>query len=383
VLTQLEIHNFKSLQNLKLELGDLTILIGMNSAGKTSVLQSLALLKQSVMAGEITFNGNLVRVGSFKDLVYMHQYEQEIRICPTFKFGDTEVTYDFRIWQDRIREDFFFNGQLCWVWDSKSPGVAEPYNRVFLNQAAKGFGGGMYAPNISPDTMGEVQAAQRQLLGWFENLVPLGVVRGFTKYGYPLLSGSPNIQDISKRSNELQLLEEWLSSLILYRVNETRRDPTLRPQLDKVSERLGTLGVDISPYILGGPSVVIDLIEGDLWVSAVNAGYGINQIVPAITLGTLSSKGSLITIEEPEIHLHPKTQRLVGKILYDIVKEGKQLILTTHSPFLVDTIQQSYLQNNSMNIRLYQTTKEEGKAVYKLYDITDRQVIADNGLLTG
>lgn len=75
----------------------------------------------------------------------------------------------------------------------------------------------------------------------------------------------------------------------------------MRKQLDLMTERLSRLGVNINPYVMGGPSVVIDLTENDMWISAVNSGYDINQLVSFITLGTLLPAGTLVMIEEPAI----------------------------------------------------------------------------------
>lgn len=380
MLKRVEVENFKSLKKAVLEPGKLTILTGMNSAGKTSMLQSLAFLKQSIAAKEATYDGNLVRLGSFKDVIFNHDMSLNLHIVLNVELKGKEITYDVKTWADRVREEFYVGEKLNWGWDSRSPGVVEPFQRIFLGQAAKGYGGGEYNPELTPEEIGETQVLQRALLEWFDNLIPLAVVRGFTKYAYPLLAGPPQMGEVAKRSGELQLLEEWLSSLILYRVNESRRDPSLRPLLDKVGERLGRLGVEISPYILGGPSVVIDLIEDDLWVSAVNAGYGINQIVPAVTLGTLSLPGSLVTIEEPEIHLHPKTQKKVADILCEIAEEGKQLIFSTHSPFLVNTIHQRYLEQSPLDVRLFYVEKIKGVANYSRFDIKDPDILAKCGL---
>jgi len=381
MLTRNLVENFKGLRKVEIEPGDLTIVTGMNSSGKTSLLQSLAFLKQSILAGEVVYDGNLVRLGSFRDVAFFHQTDAAIHIRPTVRLEGREVIYDVHLWQDRVREEFLVDGRLCWVWDSAAPGVVEPYVRIFLNQASKGYGGGSYDPKLSPEELGQAQALQRKLVAWFDTLIPLAAVRGFTKYGYPLLSGPPQIGEVSKRSGEGQLLEEWLSSLILYRVNESRREPSLRPQLNKVSERLGRLGVDISPYILGGPSAVIDLIEGELWVSSVNAGYGINQIVPAITLGTLAPKGALVTVEEPEIHLHPRTQRIIAEILCEIAEEGKQMVFTTHSPYLIETVHRTYSNGKPpIDVRIFYVEKADGEATYLRYDVNDPQILQKTDL---
>ncbi|MCQ4882082.1 hypothetical protein NE624_17550, partial [Alistipes onderdonkii] len=89
---------------------------------------------------------------------------------------------------------------------------------------------------------------------------------------YPLLAGKPTVEDISNRTGDSSALEEWLSNLIIYRINEAKRYPAMEAQLDRMTDRLSSLGVEISPYVMSGPSVVIDLAESGMWVSAVNSG---------------------------------------------------------------------------------------------------------------
>ena len=84
---------------------------------------------------------------------------------------------------------------------------------------------------------------------WFEDALYLSSNRGFTRYNYPLLAGNPTVEDISNRAGDASALEEWLSNLILYRLNEAKRFPEMQKRLDVMGERLAKLGVDASKYL--------------------------------------------------------------------------------------------------------------------------------------
>lgn len=334
-LKSVALDNFKALKNIDVEFGKLTVLTGLNSVGKTTLFQSLALLKQSVERSEVTFNDYLLRMGDFKEIAYAHDASLAMRIAPTFESEELgESTYEAIIRERGIIESYIENGRHLWRWDSNAPGVIEPYHRVFLSQASKGYGGGEY---LMQDRAEIARAVEGQKLthDWFTNMLYLSSNRGFTKYSYPLLAGAPTIEDVSKRAGDHSLLEEWLSNLIMYKINEAKRYPGVRNQLEVMQERLSRIGVNINPYVMGGPSVVMDLDEGGMWVSAVNSGYGVNQSIAAIVLGTLYQPGTLIMIEEPEMHLHPVMQRRIAEILVDIANEGKQVAITCHSDHIL------------------------------------------------
>ena len=74
MLTKIRLENFKSWRELDIELAPITLLYGTNSSGKSSILQSLLLLMQSVekaTGNEIDFGGSpndYVNLGSYKKL---------------------------------------------------------------------------------------------------------------------------------------------------------------------------------------------------------------------------------------------------------------------------------------------------------------------------
>ncbi|WP_165171758.1 AAA family ATPase [Adlercreutzia sp. ZJ242] len=377
-LKSVALENFKALKDIDIEFGKFTVLTGLNSVGKTTLFQSLALMKQSIERNEVTFNDYLLRMGDYKEIVYAHDASLEMRIAPRFEdeaYG--ESTYEARIRERGIQESFIEGDRHVWRWDSTAPGVIEPYHRVFLSQVAKGYGGGEYLVHDRAEITKAVEG-QKLVYDWFTNMLYLSSNRGFTKYSYPLLAGAPTIEDVSKRAGDHSLLEEWLSNLIMYKINEAKRYPGVRNQLEVMQDRLSKIGVNINPYVMGGPSVVMDLDEGGMWVSAVNSGYGVNQSIAAIVLGTLYQPGTLIMIEEPEMHLHPVMQRRIAEILVDIANEGKQVAITCHSDHILRRLNQMVGEGviAADDVKLYNFKRSETKATFaEEISISDRDTL--------
>src|SRR5258708_35614025 len=66
-LTRLQLQNFKACRQVDLALAPLTVLIGANNAGKSSILHSIALPAQSVAAGALVPAGALIDLGRTLD----------------------------------------------------------------------------------------------------------------------------------------------------------------------------------------------------------------------------------------------------------------------------------------------------------------------------
>lgn len=85
LLTELRLSNFKSVAELiNIPLKPLTLVYGKNSAGKSSLIQALLLMKQSTDTATVNTSGPYVNLGSFPGVVHNHDLSREMRIGLSF-----------------------------------------------------------------------------------------------------------------------------------------------------------------------------------------------------------------------------------------------------------------------------------------------------------
>jgi predicted ATPase len=73
----------------------------------------------------------------------------------------------------------------------------------------------------------------------------------------------------------------------------------------------------------------------------VHCGFGITQVLPIIVAALSATKGSIFLIENPEVHLHPAGQALMGQFLADVSRSGVQVIVETHSDHILNGVRRS------------------------------------------
>jgi len=70
----------------------------------------------------------------------------------------------------------------------------------------------------------------------------------------------------------------------------------------------------------------------------IDVGYGVSQVLPILTELLLPENTRMALLQQPEIHLHPSAQAALGSFFCEIASRGRQLVVETHSDFLVDRI---------------------------------------------
>jgi predicted ATPase len=71
---------------------------------------------------------------------------------------------------------------------------------------------------------------------------------------------------------------------------------------------------------------------------------GVSQVIPVIGVCLLAEAGSLVLLEEPELHLNPNIQQKLADFFLAMIESGRQLIVETHSEYLITRLRLRAMQ---------------------------------------
>ena len=101
-INKVKVKNFKSLKNIDISLSNLTLITGVNSTGKSSFIQAILLLKQNwhllalnnLLKKPLNINGDYVRLGNQKDILFQNAYEEDIEIAISKETDAFQITFN-------------------------------------------------------------------------------------------------------------------------------------------------------------------------------------------------------------------------------------------------------------------------------------------------
>ena len=134
-----------------------------------------------------------------------------------------------------------------------------------------------------------------------------------------------------------------------FSANALRRDTCLEERVNQWFAQFGIpYKLNVIPLgkaLLSGEYITIALCDKrtNTQVTLADVGYGINQLLPVIIEGIASQEDSIICVEQPEIHLHPRLQADIADLMIDTIADEpgkrKQWIVETHSELLILRLQ--------------------------------------------
>jgi len=371
-ITEIRIAGYKSLaKETKLEIRPLTILAGANSSGKSSVMQPLLLLKQTLASpsdpGVIDLAGPNVEFSQFGQMFYKCPGNKDSAKTMGFGFttsdGKKVETLDltYRLSQKTLKlesQSFTFAipgmpqnaitlrpGPLTDDEVNSLPGNLDRFvehftkNRGqsvrFIAAPSRGFVDLILSPDVdspvrlSAFLIGPAEEIQKQLLA----LIHIPGLRGNPRRVYPLRKTSGPRFDGHFQDYVAGIVADWRGDDRLNNLSESLKLLGLTWKVE--AKDLDATRVEIVVGRLRGPK------QGgakDL-VNIADVGFGVSQILPVLVALEVAVPGQMIHLEQPEIHLHPRAQKNLAKVLADAATKGKRLVIETHSSILIRGIQ--------------------------------------------
>jgi predicted ATPase len=306
MISSLHLLNFKCFEDQSFPCGPLTLLAGLNGMGKSSILQSLLLLRQSRLDGlldraGLSLNGKLIELGTARDIFYE---------------GAAQDDFGFRLNIDPV-------GQAAWkfrydrqadVAQQISLPVPEPIYRTGLFSDQFHY---LQAERIGPRSayaMSDYEVSQHHQVG----------ARGEYTAHFLALYGTQDIPipalahpKASAQSLKSQV-EAWMGEI----------SPGIQLALTAFPD-LNIVNLKYS-FAQGG-----QVSNG---YRPVNVGFGISYALHVVVALLSSAPGHLVLLENPEAHLHPYGQARIGELIARAAQSGVQVILETHSDHVLNGV---------------------------------------------
>lgn len=355
MITGLRAYNFKSWEDTDaIQFAPLTGFFGANNSGKTSILQLLLLLKQTTeQAPEwnepLYFGdaGSPVNLVDFDTVIHRHNLTLNLGISVAWKllgrraigaYSTDSLTFSTDIIKNLERSElrsydytFASRYKLGIRWASQTDimtsegAIVQPrYEAIHDGTSVDPFRCyGILNPTKLQEEYLPFQEAFEDL---FSRVHYLGPRREDPRHYYNWRSSHP--KDVGQHG------ENMVSSLLSSRV----RLLSVEEQILNWLQQLELIdSYNLHPTSGGSEyDFLIKQYKNGPKVRFTDVGFGVSQVLPLIAQCYYAPEGSILILENPEAHLHPKAQSELADVFVDVVKNRNiQIILESHSEHLL------------------------------------------------
>ncbi|NRD18603.1 DUF3696 domain-containing protein [Winogradskyella eckloniae] len=319
MIKNIEIYNFKSLKDFKINLKRLTVLAGSNSVGKSSVIQAILLSKLTVE-----------KLQQYSQLDSDFELDKKLKIPLNGKYnlnlGNTLEVLSRDVNSNLITFKISEAGNSAAILHFDARDNKQDVYNLELNNY-----------NISSD----FTSLKNEF--YYLNSERLGPRLSYDveqlDYDYVGFQGEYTIQILAQRK---ETSVENFKTRGFKNLQDSKLISQVRAWMD---------------YIIPGFYLDIAELEGKLKKaytsfsksSPTNVGFGISYVLPIVVNGLISKENSLFIVENPEAHLHPKGQSNIGYFLGKLVNSGLQILIETHSEHVINGLRRANLESDDFN----------------------------------
>lgn len=378
LIEEIRVQGYKSLVGATLHVRPLTLLAGTNSSGKSSIMQPLLLIKQTMEvpyqpAGALVLDGAHVQAETAGELV-----------SKGLEYAKKEFVFSIIGTSEFDNKKFATQGDYAYSLSGMNFSIA--YQQVALHRNNK------QKLMITPSStwadihsqLHEIDKARFPLAKTFAKITVANAfldvqvldgngtqIRLFsTAYGLretlyglfhiPGLRGAPQrsypatgiqLQNRIKGTFDFYAagtISQWqqqsnnaaisLINSYLYRLGLTDSVISTVKTADKIE-----LSVSRLPAGSKGKPKKADM------VNIADVGIGVSQVLPILVALIAAQEGQIVYVEQPELHLHPRAQVVMAELLAEAANRGVRVIVETHSSLLLLTVQTLVAQNKIKN----------------------------------
>jgi len=357
-ITELSVAGYKSIRaEQTIAIAPLTILAGANSSGKSSMIQPLLLLKQTLEAnydpGPLLLSGANVRFTEAKQLFYrrgnvfqialktgLHSSLQ-LQFTRTAKSGGLQVTQS--TYSSSHIPTYTLTPNMTRAELKELVDIIVPEQRREALSKLTSSSSSEWEHRVERDRCFlELYPGLRILLSSpksefseiIESIIHIPGLRGNPERTYPV-SAVGGMFPGTFEHYTASLIDHW---------GETDND-----RLRQLGDQLAQLGLTwkVEAKRIGDTQVELRVGRtrtpqkgGDKdMVSVADVGFGVSQTLPVLVALLTAQPGQFVYLEQPEIHLHPRAQVAMAAILAAAAKRGVRVVIETHSALLLLAVQ--------------------------------------------
>lgn len=324
MIDEIFVSGYKSLMMAEpLKTANLNVLVGANASGKSSLLQTLLLLRQSSnefgTVRNLRLSGPLYEGGTAIDALHPDA-QHRIEICISDDNKKHNFQFEFKRDAERVKRR-----QLDGANDKELPANigARRSSFCYLN-----------AERIGPRVSYPLPSEEADLAG------PVGKVGEFTTSRL-------------NKGREGQLIGDWNGATIanLCKAPFELDGIDLEKTLKESGGRLDLVANIILGWIIPGAEFLSSEEDGTdsaqlrfirdpsatrVSTRATHVGFGLSYALPIIVGGLALEENGLLLVENPEAHLHPFGQSRIGAFLASLAASGRQVFVETHSDHVIN-----------------------------------------------
>ena len=380
VITHISLTDFKAFHTLRIDLKPVTVLIGENNSGKSSIIAALRLLSQTMSSFDaqvpLLLQGEFGDFGTYRDLVYGNLRSRPFRIV--LKIAEPLDIESGNIWTislefkyRTVRRELIVrevqilgpvgDRHLITVTHSKDADrhlVTRIGGRSVPTRARARVADRLRLYHFLPTFVPARRRPTSQLHDVFDEDWLTEQVNQIEEANWDIRTSLRDIDYLGSmrlppertyaqtgetRSKIGPAGENWVSMLAreVAASSRTENQSHLLRQLRTWLKRAG-LASDVTPRWASDRHYEIEVqhpVTGE-YENLADVGQANSQVLPVLVGGYRLDEETLYLVEEPEIHLHPRAQAELGDFFLNLYAEGVWSVIETHSEYLLLRLQQ-------------------------------------------